>query len=94
MYGCYGTGSHDKAVNQYDKVFLGSSQHRADGGHHFKTTEIANGVLDSVFHRITVVLQRLGENFTLVLDTWIVKASSCTDALVERNVAEQAHPDA
>ena len=89
-----GTGRHDDAVNQHDKVLLGSPQHRADGRHHLKTAKIADGVLGRVFHRLAVMLQGLGENFALVLDAGVVKARSGADALVQRDVAEQAHPDA
>ena len=94
LNGRNGTSGHDEAIDQHDQVLLGATQHRSDGRYHLKTTEIADGVLGRIFHRFMVMLQRLGEDFTLVLDAWVVKARSSADALVERNVAEQTHPDA
>ena len=90
-------GRHDESVH-HDKHFqLGGTQHGPDGGHHFEASEIADYLLRRGFLSAVCFMKAFHggvQHFALMTDARQVKPSTCTDALVQRNVSEEMHPDA
>ena len=93
--GCYGTGGHDKAIDEHEDMLFCGTEHRPDGGDHLEAAEITNRPKGEILLRLGlfIVGEGLGQHFTFMADAWGVETSPSPNALVEGDLSEETHPD-